>query len=885
MKNAKAEHPQPPRWAERLLVWWGHPDTLEEVQGDLLELYYHWVQTIGEREANRRYCLSALRLLRPWAKPKQSSEYPQPLFLSPDMLRNYLTIAWRTLSHNKVYTLINVIGLSIGLAAAMLIMLYTKDEVSYDQFHANNPNIYRITTRDITPEGTLERVGGNTGYFQGPVFSAGAPEILSFVRYQSGRQDMKQGTEVKSQEVFLADTNFFSVFSFPLLSGSPKTALQQPKSAVISADMAQKQFGTTDAVGKVLFLKDTRGENSRFEPYTVTAVARNSPQNSSIKFDVLLPLIVPKEEMENKTNWFNIFLNTFVLLRPNTNISRVESKLNQIYVADAGETIKQMFDKYGIKNRVEYALQPFTDMHLNKDLPADNGLRDSSNPIYAYILTGIALFILVIACINFVNLTVARSLKRAKEIGIRKVVGGGRTQLTLQFLGESFLLCFFAFAFALILVQLVLPTFNQLSNKALALSYLFDAKLVAGYLGLFLVTGLLAGFYPALVLSSFNPVQTLYSRFRLSGRNYLQKSLVVLQFAIASFLIIGTLTIYAQFDYLTTKSLGYDDTHVISVEKSGLTRSEAKLFREELLKNPTIVSVALKNGGFWGTVAKINGETQQNFTYETVDPTYLPLFKIPIVKGRNFSADLPTDSTQSVLVNETFVKKAGWKNPLGQVVNFWYNNEQYRVVGVVKDHHYESLNREIDPQLFTMKPANDYGKVFIKIKPGSETASLNHIEKTFKKLFPINPYAYRFLDEENRSRYEAEAKWKQIMLFGAILTIFISCIGLFGLATLSAERRTKEIGIRKVMGASVSSIVQLLSSDFLHLVGFSFVFAFPAAWYAISAWLENYPYRIDISVWTFVSAAVMSIVIALMTVSFQSIKAALMNPISSLRSE
>ncbi|MDB5239749.1 MAG: transporter permease, partial [Spirosoma sp.] len=264
---------------------------------------------------------------------------------------------------------------------------------------------------------------------------------------------------------------------------------------------------------------------------------------------------------------------------------------------------------------------------------------------------------------------------------------------------------------------------------------------------------------------------------------------------------------------------------------------------------------------------------------------YLPLFKIPLVIGRNFSSDLSTDSTQSVLVNETFVKKAGWTNPLGQVVNFWYDNHKYRVVGVVKDYHYAALNEAIGPQLFTMKPGNGYGRFFVKIKPGSETTSLHQIAKTFKQLFPITPYSYKFMDVDNRSKYEAEAKWKQIMLLGAILTIFISCIGLFGLATLSAERRTKEIGIRKVLGASFSSLIQLLSSDFLQLVGLSFVFAFPAAWYAIDAWLQNYPYRIDISVWTFVAAAVMAIVIALLTVSFQSIRAALSNPIRSLRTE
>ncbi|RDB05402.1 ABC transporter permease [Runella aurantiaca] len=801
------------------------------------------------------------------------------------MFRNYLTITLRTLSHNKVYSAINVIGLSIGLAAAMLIMLYTKDEVSYDQFHTNNPNIYRITSKSITPEGA-ENVDGNTGHFQGPKFSAGVPEIRSYVRYKGDRSDIKKGTEVKSYESFAADSSFFSIFSFPLISGNPNTALKAPKSVVISQKMAEQHFGTTDALGKTLLVKDSFGEASQFEPYTVTGVAKNCPQNSSIKFDVLFPNVVSKEEMESNENWFNVFQNTFVVLQPNANLKKVEATMNRIYLADAKEAIKMIAEKYGDKNKVVYALQPFTDMHLSKDLPAQNGLQDSSNPMFSYILSGIALFILLIACINFVNLTVARSLKRAKEIGVRKVVGGGRGQLIMQFLGESFILCFAAFAFALALLQLVLPIFNELSNKALSFSYLFDFELVMGYIGLFIATGLLAGFYPALVLSNYSPVQTLYSRFNLSGKNYLQKGLVVLQFSLASFLIIATLTIYSQFSYLTNKDLGYNDKNVITIDKSRMSRNEAKLLKEELLKSLTIVDVAPKNGGRWGTVAKVNGETQQSFAYETVDATYFPLLHIPIIKGRNFSADFPSDSTKAVLINETFAKKVGWKNPLGQVVDFWYNEgEKYTVIGVVKDHHFESLNEEIKPQLFTMKPGNLYGKVFIKIKPGTETASLGHVEKTYKKLFPINPYEYKFMDEENIKRYEAEAKWKQIMLFGAILTIFISCIGLFGLATLSAERRTKEIGIRKVLGASVASITTLLSADFLKLVSFSFIFAFPTAYYAIKEWLQNYPYRIDISAWTFAIAAALSILIAFFTVSFQSIRAALGNPVKSLKTE
>ncbi|GAB4025788.1 ABC transporter permease [Spirosoma gilvum] len=880
---------RPPRWADWLLESCLSPYLLEDVQGDLHEVFSKRIDQVGLARARREYSWAVLHYLSPFFfKPAQSarrtSDYPSPSLLNLSMLRNYLTIALRTLAHNKAYSIINVVGLSIGLAAAMLIMLYTKDEVSYDQFHANNPHIYRITSREYNSAGIPESFQPYTGIFQGPKFTAGVPEIRSFVRYQSNQRDIKEGTDVKSQEVFYADSSFFTIFSFPLLSGNPATALRQPRSVVLSEEMAEKQFHTTQALGKLIFLK----EKDQFEPYTVTGVAAKCPQNSSVKFDVLLPMEVSKEEYALNNNWFSVFQNTFVVLSPTANISAVEAKMNQVYQADAQVSIKEMAEKFGNKNNVKYALQPFTDMHLSKELPASNGLVDESNPMFSYILSGIALFVLLIACINFVNLTVARSLKRAKEIGIRKVVGGGRTQLTFQFLGESFLLCLFAFVFAVALVQLVLPTFNQLANKALSLSYLFDARLVTGYVLLFVMTGLLAGFYPALVLSSYNPVQTLYSRFNLSGKNYLQKGLVVLQFALASFLIVTTLTIYSQFNYLTNTKLGYDDKNLVVVDKSNLKRNEVSLLKKELLKLPTIVEVAPKNRGFWGTVAKVNnGEKQLSFAYETVNESYLPLFKIPILKGRNFSPDFPSDSIQSVLVNESFVKEAGWKNPIGQVVDFfaYEKPEKFIVIGVVKDYHFVPLNQQIRSQLFTMRPKNEYGKAFIKIKPNTETASLKAIEQTFKRLFPISPYTYKFLDQENLRKYESEAKWKQIMLFGAVLTIFISCIGLFGLATLSAERRTKEVGIRKVLGASTSSVVQLLSSDFLKLVSFSFVFAFPAAYYAIDKWLQNYPYRIDISVWTFALAALLAILIAFLTVSFQSIKAALTNPIQSLRAE
>jgi putative ABC transport system permease protein len=798
------------------------------------------------------------------------------------MLKNYFKIALRNLQRNKVYSFINIAGLSLGLACAMLIILYVKDEVSYDRFHHNVNQIYRIVSTNYFDG--KEHKDGVTGYLQGPRFTQNVPGIETFTRVQQGTEDIKTGTEIKSQDLLYADSSFFNVFTFPLIHGNPKTCLKEPHSVVISEKEAKKRFGTTDALGKIILVKT----DSTFTPYSVSAVAKNTPQNSSIQFDMLLPLKESEEDAGNKENWYNFFLNTFVVLSPKATAASVEKGMQQYYEKDASQVFNEMKKKFGLDPNLKmgtYHLQSFADIHMSTDLPAQNGLQNGSNPIYSYILSGIALFVLLIACINFVNLTVARSVKRAKEIGIRKVVGGSRKQLIFQFLGESFLLCFIAFVMAVVLVQLILPVFNELSNKALSISYLFDARLILVYVILFFLTSFLAGFYPALILSSYQPTATLYSRFSLGGKNYLQKSLVVLQFALASFLITGTFVIYSQFQFLTNTNLGYDDNNIVEVSNNIRSHEEAAVFKQELLKNPDIMDVAPKNGGGWNTMAKIDNDSSIQFAYETVDESYIPMMKIQLLQGRNFLKDYPSDSTTSVIINEAFAKQAGWKDPIGKSVNFFFNKELYSVIGVVKDYHYEPLNEKIKPQLFTMKNSNKYGLYDIKIRPETASQSLKFIHQKFKDLYPMSPYSYVFKDEQNRKNYEAEAKWKQIMLFAAILTIFISCIGLFGLSVLSAEKRIKEIGIRKVLGASVSSVVTTLSKDFLKLVIIAMIIAIPAAWLVAGKWLENYPYRIALSWWIFALAGILVILIALATVSFQAIKAAVANPADSLRTE
>jgi len=803
-----------------------------------------------------------------WAYEKLNSHY---------MFKNHFKTAFRNLARNKVYSFINIAGLSLGLACAMLIMLYVKDEVSFDRFHKNVNNIYRIVSQ------RNKYKISSTGVLQGPRFMQNIPGIESFVRVESRYEDIKTAGGVQSQSLLYVDSNFFSVFTFRLLSGNAKTCLREPHSIVLSEEAAKKQFGTTDAVGKIVMLK----EDSTFVPCKVTAVAKRCPQNSSIQFDVLMPFKVSDADAKDTHNWFNSFLNTFVVLNSNAGRQTVEKQMQDFYVADAKQTFQEMVKMDGGGADVTmgtYFLQPYLNMHLSLDLSAQNGLSNASNPMYSYILSGIALFVLLIACVNFVNLTVARSIRRAKEVGIRKVVGGGRKQLIMQFLGESFFLCTIAFVLAFVSAQLLLPLFNDIANKALSISYLFDAKLIAGYIALYSITGLLAGFYPALVLSGYSPVQTLYSRFQIAGKNYLQRSLVVLQFTLASFLIIATFIIYSQFNFLTKTDLGYDDNNLVIVNKNGLTHAEAAVFKNELRKNPNIVGVSVKNTGEWGTGTKNMVGPTVNFAYETVDENYLPLLKIPLIAGRNFSTAFPADSLQSVIVNESFVKKANWKNPVGETFNILgSSNETYRVIGVVKDYHFESLTKKITPQIFSMN--GSYGTYYIRIKPNTATASLQWIQKTYQQFYPMSSYSYVFKNDENRKQLAAIEKWRQIILFGAILTIFISCIGLFGLSVLSAEKRTKEIGIRKVLGASVKSIVASLTTDFIKLVLFALIIAAPVAYLAANKWLQNFPYRIQISWWLFAFAGVLVMLIALFTISFQSIKAAVANPVKSLRTE
>ena len=798
------------------------------------------------------------------------------------MIKNYFKIALRNLWRNKVFSLIKILGLSIGLTVCMLIFLYTKDEISYDQFHKNKAQLFRvIQTWQMGKEGA--QTIGITNGIMGESFSKEIPEVQQFVRVNGEAVTVKKNNNVFTESPLFVDDNFFSVFTFPLSRGNKRTILNDLHSVVLSKEIAKKYFGTEDVIGETMQIK-LRDE---FENFVVTAVAENSPQNSTLKAGMFLPM---KYDLKGRGNeWFGGSLNTFLLLSPQANIKTVESKMQTLFDKNTRDFLAKAEKEQGIMVKVKLGLQPLTDIHLSKKAGPDNGMSDGSKSAYSYILTCIAVFILIIACINFINLAVAQSLQRGKEIGIRKVVGGTRKQLIRQFLIESFVVSLVAFVIAIFLTVSILPFFSELANKKLSLSYLSDGYLYAGYFLLLLITSFIAGFYPSLVLSAFQPVKVLYSRQKLMSKNYLTKGLIVLQFVLAIFLIIGTIAVNSQLKYLLHKNLGYDSKNLVRIDLPDSKTSDklAALFKNELAGQKNIISVAARNGGRNISGAKANGKNLM-IEYNKIDDKFLSTFKIPIIAGRNFSPDLPSDSLHSVIVNESFVKEAGWKlsNAVGQTIHFMDEKKRpATIIGVIKDYHFASLKEKITSELFSMDTAWSYGQVWVKINPSNVPQTLSALEDTYKKIVPLFPYSYQFMDDINAKNYETETKWKQIISIASALFIFISCIGLLGLVIISIEQRTKEIGIRKVLGAAVSRIVILISKQFVVLIAIAFVIAVPAGYYAIHKWLQDFAYRISIGWWMFALAGALVIIIALITLSYQAIKAAIANPVKSLRTE
>jgi putative ABC transport system permease protein len=792
------------------------------------------------------------------------------------MLKNYLKIAFRNLVKHKGYSFINITGLAIGIACCLLIFLFVKDELTFDQFHKKGDRIFRLTTQ-IDFGGQMMNLGA-TSYPEGAAYLASIPEIDALVRFDNDAAIVKNGDAFVAQTgLVYTDPAIFEVFDLEVIEGTSDGALSELSNIVLTKRMAIKYFGKTDVVGESIQMN----VETDLETFIVSAVINNHPSNSSFTFEMMLSWDKKLSQLSDyqRTQWGNIGINTFLLISgaPETIVSKIVDVKETQNPGEDGEFTRGMVS----------GLQPLIDIHLNKDLRGGDGLGNSGDASYSYILSAIALVILILACINFTNLSVARSLPRAKEIGVRKVLGAHRKQLAIQFLNEALLMCLIAFVFALLLAELALPVFGTLLEKTFTSGVTSDFGLIISCLILVLFTAFLSGFYPSFIISKFNTVVSLKGKVKLKGNSLVSKSLVVVQFTLAAILIVGTIAMNRQIDYMVNMDLGYDDENLISINanRSG-TSNLTQLFKDELSQNPNIEIVSGANS--YGSIQALEYEGEEFFSvFNDIDDRYLEMKDLEILSGRGLKKkeDLyitAEDTLYNILVNETFVKELDLQKPLNTVIG------SNRIVGVVKDYSYGSAKSKVGKlTLFPSDGAgeNEFESIYVKFNPVFLPQIQTLLETTWRKFVPYKPYESEFVKEANAASYEDESRWRMIITYASGLAIAISILGLFGLAHLSTQQRVKEIGIRKVLGASIAQIVLMLNSNFARLVLISIILASPLAYYLVDNWLNNFANKITISAWLFVIPGLITFGVAFLTVSLQSIKSAISNPVDSLRCE
>lgn len=789
------------------------------------------------------------------------------------MVKHYLKVAWRNLWRNQTFSVINILGLGLGLASSLLILLWIRDERSVDGFHANGKQLYQVYERQYYG-GEIE-----ANYITQGLLAEELKKVIPEVQYATSLErnqlyTFEAGVIINKMEGTFAGSDFFSMFRYPLLQGTPETALNKPAGIAISREMAEQFFGSPEkAIGKTLLFENKQN-------LLVTAVFENLPLNSSQQFDFLRTWGDYAKENAWVKNWRSGSPATYVQLRPDADPAKVKAK------------VKHFVHRYIPKGNgllVELGLQPYPEKYLHSTFK--NGQIDGGRIEYVRLFSLVAGIILLIACINFMNLATARSARRAKEVGVRKVIGAVRSAIMGQFVGEALLLTFFSALVAVMLVAFLLPSFNQLTGKQLFLSFeqpVFWATL----LGLLLLTGLIAGSYPAFFLSSLNPVRVLKGNLTFSwGAAFFRKGLVVFQFGLSIMLLVSTMVIYRQMDYVQTKNLGYDRQDLIYVPIAGDLAKKYDLFKEEAGKMPGIVSVSKMRHSptlIDHTVGDVDWpgkdpNLQTSFSDTRVDYDFVKTMKLKLKQGRDFTKDFGTDSA-SFLVNETAVRKIGYQDPLGQPLS--WGGDKGKIIGVLQDFHFNSMRETIAPLVVRLeKKQAPWGTILVRTEAGKTKEALANLERVCRELNPKFPFTYQFSDQEYTKLYQSEQVVSRLSNYFAFLAIFISCLGLLGLAAFTAEQRKKEIGVRKVLGASVNDIVGLLSKDFLKLVLIAVVLSFPLSWWAMHHWLQDFAYRISIGWWVFVLAGVAALGIALVTVSFQAIKAAIANPVKSLRNE
>ncbi|MFD0765085.1 ABC transporter permease [Mucilaginibacter lutimaris] len=807
------------------------------------------------------------------------------------MFKNYFKTAFRSLKKNKGFTIINVLGLALGLCVCMLIVFYVIDELGYDKFNTKIDRIYRVNN-------DIKFGGSDRSFAQSPAPLAAAmmsdlPEVEKTVRFRvNGAFKIRKGDQnVQEPGMIYADADLFNVFTLPMIQGDPNTALTAPNSVVINETIAKKYFNTTNAVGKSLLLNDSLN-------YKVTGVIKDIPKQSHFRFSIFMSMVsLPDSKV---ANWLSNNYNTYVLLKPGASPQAMEAKFPAMvrkYVGGQLEpAIRMSYDQF-VKTGSYFKmnLTALKDIHLTSNRIAELG--NNSNIQYVYIFLAVAIFILLIACVNFMNLSTARSSNRAREVGVRKVLGSPRKMLIAQFLSESIIVTFIATVIAVFAAWALLPYFNDTSGKELTFTAQTFIWLVPVLLIAVLIIGGLAGSYPAFFLSAFQPIDVLKGKLASGFKGgFLRSFLVVFQFSISIFLIIGTMVIYHQLKYIQNKNLGYERDHVLVVKGTSTLNEQAKVLKEELKRLPGVKNATLtgftptadyRNSTTFFTSQARDSKTALSTQFWGVDGDYIPTMGMKIVNGRNFAKELSTDSA-SVIINETAARQLGFANPIGHELYLPMDEKasilkQVHIVGVVRDFNFSSLRENVTSLVFEL--SNNTDALSVQVNTADMAGLIAQVKSKWQSVSPNMPFQYSFMDEEFDATYRTEQRIGKIFVSFTTMAIIIACLGLFGLAAYAAEQRTKEIGIRKVLGASVSIIVGMLSKDFIKLVVISIVIASPLAWLAGRYWLSGFAYRDGIKWWIIASAGAGAMVIAFITISFQSIKAALVNPVRSLKSE
>ncbi len=845
----KARKKKPPRVALWLLRHMSDPEDALSLLGDFEE---DFTDVCFQKGKFRSGCWVWFQVLI--SIPSFCKSY---VYWSATMLKNYFKIALRVIKKHKGYSLINITGLAVGIACCVLILLWVQDELSFDTFHENYGGLYRI---NLNIEGQWT---SSSPWALAPILKREYPEVLLATRYRFNTLLVTHAEKSFYEQSAFVDPDFFEMFTFPMVQGDPKNPFPTLNSAVITKRTADKYFDREDPIGKTLTINDRT-------QFSVSGVIEDVPPNSTLEFDVLASIKIFGDETLN--SWA-LESGSFILLQKNTSPDLLQDKI-------LGITMK--YDKRTNKT-VTTHINPLSRMHLYS-------LGGGGNITYIYIFSTIAIFILLIACINFMNLSTARGSTRAKEVGMRKVVGARRNHVIKQFFGESLLFSFIALSFSVALVYIFLPGFNNIAQKDIKLDLGGNLYILLGLLGITLLTGFISGSYPALYLSAFHPVKVIKGSYSSnSTKPLLRKSLVVIQFTIAIVLIVGTFITAKQLNYIRNKELGFNRQHVISLPMNRGLRESYESFKNELLKHSSIshVTSATSHPTQVGNINPVYWEGRGPEQYEVMrfvacDYDYLKTFEMKIVAGRDFSHDFPTDQ-QNYIINEEAVKFTGLEDPVGKIFSIWEYEGQ--ILGVVKNFHSRSLHNTIEPLVITLNQTWGPNFVFVRIGPENIPQTLDDIEKIWNKFAPHYPFNYQFLDEVFEQQYRTDQRTGTIFKYFTILAIFISCLGIFGLAAFTAEQRTKEIGIRKVLGASAPGIVSLISKEFVILLTLANALAWPIAFFLMDRMLKSYAYKTNITAWAFIAAGAMAYMIALSTVSYQALKAARTDPVRALRYE